>query len=107
MIATFSQMVVLFQLYEEEKEENGRLRKELEQTKKELLEAKNELDRLMRRSESSRNSDSTDKRVCACSSGVCCRLREDSFDGTSQDCQELDTVSSLKLRSYGGCIGIA
>jgi len=71
---TFSQMVVFFQLYEEEKEENGRLRKELEQTKKELLEAKNELDRLMRRSESSRNSDSTDKRVCTCSSGVCCRL---------------------------------
>ncbi|KAK7497256.1 hypothetical protein BaRGS_00011550, partial [Batillaria attramentaria] len=49
-------------LYEEEKEENGRLRKELDQCKKELLEAKAELDKIMRRNESTRNSDSTDKR---------------------------------------------
>ncbi|XP_025099397.1 protein phosphatase 1 regulatory subunit 12A-like isoform X6 [Pomacea canaliculata] len=36
-------------LYEEEKEENGRLKKELEQCKKELLEAKSELDKVLKR----------------------------------------------------------
>lgn len=46
------------QLYEEEKEENGRLKKELEQCKKELLEAKSELDKVLKRT-----IDTNDKRV--------------------------------------------
>ncbi|KAL8621929.1 hypothetical protein ACOMHN_046133 [Nucella lapillus] len=49
-------------LYEEEREENGRLKKELDQCKKELLEAKSELDKMLRRSDSSRNTDTSDKR---------------------------------------------
>lgn len=51
-----------FQKYEEEKTENDRLRKELEETKKQLLEAKAELDRVMKQKDAARNSD----RVCVC-----------------------------------------
>ncbi|XP_076444884.1 uncharacterized protein LOC143282891 [Babylonia areolata] len=46
--------------YEEEKEENGKLKKELEQCKRDLLEAKAELDRRM--DPNSSTSDSTDRR---------------------------------------------
>ena len=55
-------MSYVFQLYDEEKVENDRLRKELEQTKRELREAKNELDRVMKK-EAARASDTSEKRV--------------------------------------------
>ena len=53
----------LLQLYEDEKSNNDRLKRELEQTKKELVEAKAELDRLVRRNEAARVSDTNEKRV--------------------------------------------
>ncbi|XP_033740974.1 protein phosphatase 1 regulatory subunit 12A-like isoform X10 [Pecten maximus] len=49
-------------LYEDEKYTTERLRKELERTKKELLDAKAELDRLVKRTEANKASDSNDKR---------------------------------------------
>ncbi|XP_052711104.1 protein phosphatase 1 regulatory subunit 12A-like isoform X12 [Crassostrea angulata] len=49
-------------LYEDEKSNSERLKRELSDTKKELLEAKGELDRLLKRSEHSRLSDTNEKR---------------------------------------------
>nr|XP_034333856.1 protein phosphatase 1 regulatory subunit 12A isoform X15 [Crassostrea gigas] len=49
-------------LYEDEKSNSERLKRELLDTKKELLEAKGELDRLLKRSEHSRLSDTNEKR---------------------------------------------
>ncbi|XP_060069251.1 protein phosphatase 1 regulatory subunit 12A-like isoform X5 [Ylistrum balloti] len=49
-------------LYEDEKYTTDRLRKELDRTKKELLDAKAELDRLVKRTEANKASDSNDKR---------------------------------------------
>ena len=54
---------VLFQLYEEEKSEKERLKRDLEYCKKELREAKLELDRQMKRSDANRVSETNDKRV--------------------------------------------
>ena len=48
------------QKYEDEKGENDKLRKELENTKKDLLDAKNELDKMMKQKDAVRNAD----RVC-------------------------------------------
>ena len=53
----------LFQLYEEEKSEKERLKRDLEYCKKELREAKLELDRQMKRSDANRVSETNDKRV--------------------------------------------
>lgn len=50
-------MFINFQKYEDEKSENEKLRKELEDTKKSLLEAKAELDKVMKQREVPRNSD--------------------------------------------------
>ncbi|XP_052089080.1 protein phosphatase 1 regulatory subunit 12A-like isoform X4 [Mytilus californianus] len=50
------------QLYEDEKANTERLKKELEQVKKELIESKAELDRLMKRNEANRLADTNDKR---------------------------------------------
>ncbi|KAK3098884.1 hypothetical protein FSP39_023968 [Pinctada imbricata] len=49
-------------MYEDEKSSNDRLKRELEHTKKELVEAKAELDRLVRRNEAARVSDTNEKR---------------------------------------------
>ena len=54
---------VFFQLYEEEKIEKERLKRDLDNCKKELREAKAELDRQMKRSDASRVSETNDKRV--------------------------------------------
>ena len=53
----------IFQLYEEEKSEKERLKRDLEYCKKELREAKLELDRQMKRSDANRVSETNDKRV--------------------------------------------
>ena len=53
----------LFQLYEEEKTEKERLKRDLEYCKKELREAKTELDRQMKRNDANRVSETNDKRV--------------------------------------------
>ena len=53
----------LLQLYEDEKSNTERLKKELEQVKKELIESKAELDRLIKRNEANRLADTNDKRV--------------------------------------------
>lgn len=55
--------MIIFQLYEDEKSNSERLKRELSDTKKELLEAKGEQDRLLKRSEQSRLSDTNEKRV--------------------------------------------
>lgn len=55
--------MIIFQLYEDEKSNSERLKRELSDTKKELLEARGELDRLLKRSEQSRLSDTNEKRV--------------------------------------------
>nr|XP_022287059.1 protein phosphatase 1 regulatory subunit 12A-like isoform X9 [Crassostrea virginica] len=49
-------------LYEDEKSNSERLKRELADTKKELMEAKGELDRLVKRSEQARLSDTNEKR---------------------------------------------
>ena len=51
------------QLYEEEKLKKDRLKRDLQQCKRELKDAKAELDRQMKRQEANRVSDTNDKRV--------------------------------------------
>lgn len=64
--------MIIFQLYEDEKSNSERLKRELSDTKKELLEAKGELDRLLKRSEQSRLSDTNEKRVSVWSPSPTC-----------------------------------
>lgn len=75
---------ICFQLYEEEKLEKERLKRDLENCKKELREAKAELDRQMKRNDASRVSETNDKRVRLCSDILSCREFFGVFNFNSQ-----------------------